>query len=226
MGVNVRRRPRRARMRRKPTVIPQARFERIRRLIDVVAALVLLILLAPLLLLGILVVARGGRPLFFGHERLGLNGVRFRCWKLRTMHPDAEKLLDDAPELYRAYVSNDYKIPAAKDPRISPGGHWLRRAYIDELPQLINVLSGSMSLFGPRPIVPAELHHYGRHAAELLLVKPGLFGAWTSLGRARPPYPRRAQLELEYVRTRSFLRDLRILLAAIPAVMAGQSEFA
>jgi lipopolysaccharide/colanic/teichoic acid biosynthesis glycosyltransferase len=215
--------PARARARRRPlpASVPP---ERARRALDVLVASVLLILVAPVLLVGVAIVALNGRPIFFGHERMGRDGLRFRCWKLRTMHPNAEAALDAEPDLAELYLRNGFKIPAAADPRITPAGNWLRRTYIDELPQLFNVLNGTMSLIGPRPIIESELQRYGRGGDELLRVKPGLFGAWTSMGRDRPAYPERALLELEYVRTRSFARDLKIFLRAIPAVLAGQSE--
>jgi lipopolysaccharide/colanic/teichoic acid biosynthesis glycosyltransferase len=175
------------------------------------------------LLLAIVAVALTGRPIFFGHERLGVGGTRFRCWKLRTMQVDAERQLDAQATLRDAYRRNGFKIPQSEDPRITTLGHVLRRTYIDELPQLFNVLFGTMSLFGPRPIVPEELRNYGKHGEQLLRLKPGVFGAWTSLGRERPPYPQRAWLELEYVNNRSFWRDLIILLRSIPAILSGQN---
>jgi len=103
-------------------------------------------------------------------------------------------------------------------------GRWLRRRHLDELPQLINVLGGSMSLVGPRPVVPAELTEYGPQGADLLRVKPGITGAWTSLGRRRPDYPERARLELDYVRNRGIRADLAILLRSIPAVLQGAPD--
>ena len=221
MGVTLRRRPRRARARRRFTMTPP-KPEPLRRAVDVIGATLLLILAAPLLLVGIALVALTGRPVWFGHERIGQNGVRFRCWKLRTMHVDAERALDEHPELYELYVSNGFKIPAARDPRVTRIGRWLRATYIDELPQLFNVLQGSMSLFGPRPVIDQELRQYGGRAQELLRVKPGLLGEWTSLGRQRPSYPERALLELDYVVHRSVRRDLHILLRAIPNLLAGQ----
>jgi lipopolysaccharide/colanic/teichoic acid biosynthesis glycosyltransferase len=188
----------------------------------VIVASVLLLLLSPVLLLGITLVASSGRPIFFGHARVGLGGRRFRCWKLRTMHADAERQLDTNPELLELYLHNGHKIPSASDPRITRVGRLLRRTYIDELPQLFNVLNGTMSLVGPRPIIESELPRYGRSAQDLLLVKPGLFGAWTSLGRARPTPS--AHCSSQYVRTRSLRRDLKILLRSIPAVLVGQPE--
>lgn len=194
-----------------------------RRLIDLVGAVVLLLCAMPLLLMGMLAVwVESGRPIFFGHIRLGLAGVPFRCWKLRTMVVDAEDRLEREPLLRERHVSNGYKLPTDADPRVTRSGRWLRRSYVDEIPQLFNVLEGSMSLVGPRPIVPAERALFGNGADELLTTRPGIFGAWTSLGRRRPDYPDRARLELEYVRNRSLQQDMIILLRSVPVVLRGQ----
>lgn len=198
---------------------------RLQRLADVVAATTLFALASPLLLLGIVLVAgTKGRPIFFGHERVGRGGKPFRCWKLRTMKVDAERALDRDPALMERYKANGFKLPNGSDPRITPVGRLLRRTYIDEIPQLLNVLAGDMSLVGPRPVVPAELDLFEDHARVLLEVKPGVFGAWNSLGRARPPYPERARLEIEYVRRRSWTGDMRILGRSVLAVLQGQGE--
>jgi lipopolysaccharide/colanic/teichoic acid biosynthesis glycosyltransferase len=197
----------------------------VRRAVDVVVALALLVLTAPLLALGMAVVAlAAGRPLFFGHERLGKGGKTFRCWKLRTMRVDAEKVLELRPELRRLHRQHDFKLPASRDPRILPGGRWLRRTHLDELPQLFNVLVGDMSLVGPRPIVRDELAHFGKDARVLLSTRPGIFGEWTSRGRSRPAYPERARIEIDWVRRRSLARDLRILLRSVAVVLRGQEE--
>jgi lipopolysaccharide/colanic/teichoic acid biosynthesis glycosyltransferase len=197
----------------------------LQRLVDIVGAAVLIVLSAPLLLVGIVLVAvTKGRPIFFGHERVGLGGRPFRCWKLRTMKVDAERALDRDPALMERYKANGFKLPNGSDPRITPVGRLLRRTYVDEIPQLVNVLAGDMSLVGPRPVVPAELELFEDHARVLLEVKPGVFGAWNSLGRSRPPYPERARLEVEYVRDRSWTRDVRILGKSVLAVLQGQGE--
>jgi lipopolysaccharide/colanic/teichoic acid biosynthesis glycosyltransferase len=166
----------------------------------------------------------GGRPIFFGHHRLGRRGRPFRCWKLRTMIPEAEAELDRRPDLRARHRENGFKLPNGHDPRLIPGGRLLRRTYLDEIPQLFNVLGGSMSLVGPRPIVPAELELFGPDHARLLEMKPGVFGAWNSLGRGRPPYPARAELELDYVRTRRWTDDVRILGRSVVAVLQGQGD--
>jgi lipopolysaccharide/colanic/teichoic acid biosynthesis glycosyltransferase len=193
------------------------------RALDVLAAVVLLIISAPLLLCAAAaVLVTSGRPVFFGHRRVGRNGVPFRCWKLRTMQTDAERVLHDTPTLRSRYVTNGYKLPLAEDPRVTRIGGFLRRSYLDELPQLFNVLNGTMSLVGPRPIVDEEVDNYGGSAAELLAARPGIFGAWAAEGRARPPYPERIDVELTYVRTRSLTTDLTILVRSIPVVLLGQ----
>jgi lipopolysaccharide/colanic/teichoic acid biosynthesis glycosyltransferase len=199
--------------------------ELVRRVLDVSLALILIVLTAPLLLAGMAVVWIGdGRPLFFGHRRMGRAGATFRCWKLRTMHVDAEKVLELRPELGRLHRQNHFKLPASRDPPIVPGGRWLRKSHLDELPQLFNVLVGEMSLVGPRPVVREELEQFGKDAKTLLSARPGIFGEWTSRGRGRPPYPERARIELEWVRRRTLTRDLRILLRSVAVVLRGQED--
>src|SRR5687768_18194217 len=143
MGVAVR--ARRARRKSSTMVVPVRRMrdEYVRRAVDVIAATLLLLLTAPVLLLGMLAVWIGsGRPIFFGHARVGRYGRTFHCWKLRTMDVDAERRLEREPKLRESYVRNGYKLPGNGDPRITRVGHVLRRTYIDELPQLFNVLQG------------------------------------------------------------------------------------
>ena len=199
--------------------------EPIRRMLDILGAVLLLVASLPALAGGMAVLAvGGGRPVFFGHHRLGQGGRRFRCWKLRTMSVDAEEVLDRDQALRESHRANGFKLPTSTDPRVARWGRILRRSYVDEIPQLFNVLSGDMSLVGPRPIVPEELTQFGRDADTLLRVKPGVFGAWNSRGRDRPPYPRRAELELEYVRNRAWSRDLVILARSVRAVLQGQRD--
>ena len=206
-----------------PAAPPPAR--RLRRAMDVLGAGILLLLTLPLLLLGgLLVLAGSGRPVLFGHRRVGAGGRPFRCWKLRTMTPGAELWLDSDPGLRERHSRNGFKLRVGEDPRVTPVGRWLRRTHVDELPQLFNVLAGTMSLVGPRPVVEPELVHYGEAVEALLAAPPGIFGAWTSRGRRRPPYPERARLELAYLRTRSTGQDLRILLRSVPVVLRGQED--
>lgn len=192
------------------------------RVVEVILALALALVTLPLLALAALaVLISSGRPVFYGHERVGRGGRAFRCWKLRTMRVDAESRLHEDPELRDRYRSNGYKLPTDEDPRVTPVGGWLRRSYLDELPQLFNVLGGSMSLVGPRPVVRQELEEFDGEVDLLLSTRPGIFGAWNSRGPRRPPYPDRARLELEYIRTRSLRRDVKILARSLPVVLRG-----
>ena len=199
---------------------PFRRFDRVKRAMDIVGAATGLLVAAPVVALLALLVRREsrGNP-FFGHERIGLGGRRFRCWKLRTMYADAERRLHDDLALLEAYRANDFKLPDHEDPRITRLGRWLRKTSVDELPQLWNVLVGEMALVGPRPIVAEELPHYRGEVLTLLSVRPGLTGAWAVNGRHHLAYPRRAEVELGYVRSRSLAGDLSILLRTVGAVL-------
>jgi exopolysaccharide production protein ExoY len=192
-----------------------------RRAIDFTLAFVLIVLTAPLILvLAVLVRLDDGGPALFGHERLTRGGRRFRCWKLRTMRGVFDAAFEDPAHL-AAYVANDFKIRAQDDERITPIGRFLRATFLDEVPQLWNVLRGEMALVGPRPIVAREVRWYGPLANELLSVRPGLTGAWQltdGLG-----YPHRSWLELAYVRTRSLPLDVQILLRTLLTVVTRRS---
>src|SRR5439155_23334318 len=130
----------------------------LKRVLDLAGSSLGLVALAPLFaLIGIAIKLDSRGPVIFAHPRLGLNGRRIRCYKFRSMHADAESRLRSDPALYARYVTNNYKLPEAEDPRLTRVGRLLRKSSLDELPQLLNVLTGEMSLVGPRPIVVAEL---------------------------------------------------------------------
>jgi exopolysaccharide production protein ExoY len=204
---------------------PPVRTDALRRVADVAAGSLLLLLTLPLLAASALaVLLTSGRPVFFGHVRVGRAGKPFRCWKLRTMEVDAERRLEREPELQHLYRSNGFKVPEDEDPRLTPVGRWLRRRYLDELPQWFNVLNGTMSLVGPRPVVAEELACFGDDVDVLLQARPGIFGEWTSRGRSRPDYPERASMEVDSVRNRSVRRDLTILGRSVLVVLRGQVE--
>jgi exopolysaccharide production protein ExoY len=183
-----------------------------KRTVDLLGAIVLSVVLLPILVLVALVVKIDSRgPALFRHRRLGRNGVHFDCLKFRTMDPDAEHRVFQDESLRHHYVSNHFKIPAELDPRITRVGRFLRQSSLDELPQLFNVLMGDMSLVGPRPIVALEATHYGDQLPLLLSVRPGMTGLWAVGGRSELGYPKRVDVELDYVRTRSLAMDLEIL---------------
>jgi exopolysaccharide production protein ExoY len=195
-----------------------------KRAIDFTGALLMLALAAPLMMvLAILIKISSSGPVLFRQERLGKNGRRIYIHKFRTMRSDAESILQKNENLYREYVKNNYKLPKGKDPRITPLGRILRQTSLDELPQLINVLKGEMSLVGPRPVVPGEIEQYGDCASLLLSVHPGLTGQWQVSGRSDiADYAQRVKLDMEYLRDQSVATDLRILLRTLPAVLLRQ----
>ena len=185
-----------------------------RRVLDVAFAAILITIFAPLIgALAVLIRLEDGGSALFAHERVTRGGRAFRCWKLRTMRTDTvSELLEDAGA-WAAYVEDDFKVRDASDPRITRIGRLLRASYLDELPQLWNVIRGDMSLVGPRPIVESELAWYGPLAGELLSVRPGISGAWQLTDHVA--YPERTFVELAYVRRRSVALDLRIIVLTV-----------
>jgi len=193
----------------------------LKRVVDLMGAMAGLVLLSPifgLVALAVKLESRGSAT--FGHRRVGLNGQSFKCYKFRSMHPDAEDRLRSDPALCAEYLANSFKLPEDRDPRLTAVGRFLRKTSLDELPKLLNVLNGEMSLVGPRPIVPKELDQYGHGAPVFLSIKPGMTGAWQINGRSRVGYPHRADMELDYVRNWSLMRDLWILFKTLPVVLA------
>jgi exopolysaccharide production protein ExoY len=185
----------------------------VKRLLDFFGAAAGLVLALPILIAVAVAVSFDSKgPILFAHRRLGRDGKHFDCLKFRTMHVDAERRVFENEELRHQYVSNHFKIPGHLDPRITRLGRLLRKSSLDELPQLWNVLIGDMSLVGPRPIVALEATHYGDNISELLSVRPGITGQWAVEGRSELGYPKRADVELAYVRSRSLRNDLSILL--------------
>lgn len=180
---------------------------------DLLLAALLLLPVAIVIGLLCLLVRRDGGPAFFGHRRVGRDSRLFLCWKIRTMVPDAETVLQrhlaDTPEA-AAEWDRDRKLDA--DPRITPLGRFLRKTSLDELPQLWNVLRGDMSFVGPRPVTEPELARYRGHAWCYLALQPGITGLWQVSGRNDLTYDERVRLDARYLATRSLTGDLRILL--------------
>jgi exopolysaccharide biosynthesis polyprenyl glycosylphosphotransferase len=196
----------------------------IKRVFDCVIAASLLVIATPLVAgIALIIKLSSPGPVFFRQERLGKDGKRIHIYKFRTMHRDAEHILKSNATLYREYVKNNFKLPKGGDPRITPVGRVLRELSFDEIPQLINVLKGDMSLVGPRPVVPAEIEKYDDYASLLLSVQPGLTGQWQVSGRSDiADYARRVKLDMEYIRDQSIGRDLRILMRTVPAVLSRE----
>ena len=197
----------------------------IKRMFDMAVSISLLILLSPLLAFLAWRISRDG-PVLFGHERIGLNGKRFNCYKFRTMVPNADKVLDDvlsASAIFRMEWEKDYKLK--DDPRVTSLGAYLRRTSLDELPQLWNVLKGEMSLVGPRPIVEKELVRYGENSSYYLECRPGVTGLWQISGRNDVDYAARVQFDAWYARNWSLWYDVVILLRTINVVLKRSGAY-
>lgn len=192
-----------------------------RRLNQLLAAL-LLLLLGPLMLaVAVLITRRDGRPVLFGHYRVGLHGRLFRCYKFRSMYRNSAELLAEllrTDPVARAEWERDQKLK--NDPRVTPVGRFLRRTSLDELPQLINVLRGEMALVGPRPITVGELSRYGPVRWTYLSVLPGMTGLWQVSGRSNTSYAERVALDRQYVDQRSLWLDVTILVRTVRVVFA------
>lgn len=191
------------------------------RIADVVGAIVLVVLLAPaLVLLALAIMVSDPGPPIFAHRRVGRGGRPFACYKFRTMCMGAEqkleRLLADDPALRREWEQG-FKL--THDPRVTRLGRILRILSLDELPQLFNVLSGEMSLVGPRPIITTEMARYGRYIDHYLSVRPGLTGIWQVTGRSETTYHRRVAADVLYVRQRSMTLNFRILWCTTAAVL-------
>jgi lipopolysaccharide/colanic/teichoic acid biosynthesis glycosyltransferase len=197
-----------------------AAYEVSKRAIDLAGSALLLVALAPVFAAVALAVrATSPGPALFRQRRLGRNGREFWCYKFRTMVVDAEEQLRRRTDLRERFEAN-FKIK--DDPRLTPLGRFLRRTSLDELPQLLNILRGDMSLIGPRPIVPHELAKYGEHGDLLLTVKPGLGGLWQVRGRSDTSYEDRVRLDVEYIRRRRLALDLELILRTAVVVVWGR----
>ena len=195
----------------------------LKRLFDVVAASLVLILLSPLLLaiaLAVKVTSRG--PLLYRSRRPGIGAVPFECLKFRTMRSDADQMQEDLEELNEA-TGPLFKI--RRDPRLTPIGRFLRRFSLDELPQLVNVLRGDMSLVGPRPLPQRDFDHLEDWHKKRYLVLPGVTGLWQVSGRSELDFDDLVRLDFLYLERWSVFLDVNILLKTIPAVLRGKGAF-
>lgn len=197
------------------------RYFRLKRVTDVVIASVAIIFLLPVLLpLAIAIRLSDGGPALFKHKRIGRNGEAFECFKFRSMVTDSQARLErllESDAAARAEWKATQKL--TNDPRITALGAFLRKSSLDELPQLLNVLKGEMSIVGPRPITESEVERYGDDFDKYKSVRPGLTGLWQVSGRSGTTYARRVALDVEYVRNGSYVGDIKIMFQTVPAVL-------
>lgn len=200
------------------TKISKKVYIKIKRVIDVILASVALILLSPLFaIIAIAIKIDSKGPVFFAHKRIGKNGKIIKLYKFRSMVINAEELIKSfTPEQMREYKEN-YKL--TNDTRITKVGKFLRKTSLDELPQLINIINGDLSIIGPRPVVADELEKYGVNKDKFLSVTPGLTGYWAANGRSNTTYEQRMEMELYYIDNLSLKMDIKVFFKTILSVL-------
>jgi len=195
----------------------------VKRAFDLLFCLASLPLAGPaILLLSAYVFLSVGFPIFYKQERIGRGGAKFRLYKLRTMRTDSSQILsrwlaDHAEDREEWHKHQKLR----NDPRVTAGGRFLRKTSFDELPQILNIFRGEMSLVGPRPVTEAELEKYGERVGYYMAAVPGLTGLWQISGRCNVSYDERVELDETYVRTWSFWKDLLILARTPRSVFRG-----
>jgi len=196
---------------------------RIKRGFDSVTALAALAVLLPLFLVVALAIrSEDGGPVFFRQTRIGRRGQPFRMWKFRSMAVDAEARL---AAIMAQSERDGTCFKMRHDPRVTRVGAVLRRLSLDELPQLFNIAVGDMSIVGPRPALPHEVLAYAPEQRERLVGRPGLTCTWQVSGRAEIPFEQQVRLDIEYLRTRSFFKDIALILRTVPAVLTARGAY-
>ncbi len=200
-----------------------AAYRILKRSIDIAIALLLLILFLPVIPVVTLLIKLDSKgPILFRQRRVGKHGKEFDFYKYRSMVVGAESVIGILRPLSGV---NGPGFKLKDDPRVTSVGRFLRRSSLDELPQLINVLKGEMSIVGPRPNLPSEVAHYLPWQKQRLGVTPGITCFWQITGRSHIGFQEWMRLDLEYIRKRSFLTDLKIILKTIPAVIARKGAY-
>lgn len=202
-------------------------YRRLKRIVDLaIATLALGVLGLPMLIVALLIKLTSPGPVFYRHRRLGRNMREFAVLKFRTMHRDADRRLEEIlksdPERQKEFART-FKLK--NDPRVTPLGKWLRKLSIDELPQLLNVLAGEMSLVGPRPVVEKELAYYRDYSLLAFRVLPGITGLWQISGRSDTTCEEKVRLDTRYVREWTLPGDLMIIIKTIPAVLSRRGAY-
>lgn len=195
-----------------------------KRLLDIVLSLMGLIIISPLILIVAVLIKVEDRngPIFFSQTRVGKNGNKFKIYKFRSMVSNAEELLID---LLDQNETTGAMFKIKKDPRITKIGKFIRKTSIDELPQLINVIKGEMSLVGPRPPLPREVEEYTEFHKQRLLVKPGCTGLWQISGRSNIGFEKMVELDLEYISKENIFFDIYIILITIKIMIWSKDAF-
>ena len=193
----------------------------VKRTIDILGALIGLVLLSPIILIVAIAIKLDSKgPIIFGHTRKGLHGKDIKVYKFRTMYENSQEIFNNFTKEQKEEFYKKFKLE--NDPRVTKIGDFLRRTSIDELPQLINILNGSMSIVGPRPIVQKEIDLYGDYANKLFSVVPGLTGYWQANGRSDTTYEERIKMDMYYIDNRGFWLDFKIIIKTFGSVLKGE----
>lgn len=196
-------------------------YDIVKRIIDIIIGSIGLIICLPIfIIIGIIIKLDSKGPVFFKHKRIGKHGNKLEIYKFRTMIDNAEEAMKYFTEEQKKEFKENFKLE--NDPRVTRVGKILRKTSLDELPQIINILKGEMSIIGPRPIVETELEKYGKDKEKFLSVAPGLTGNWAANGRSDVSYEERIALELDYIENRSLMLDLKIFFKTIGSVLKGR----
>lgn len=189
-----------------------------KRIVDVILGCIGLVLLSPVfLILAVCIKIDSKGPVIFAHKRIGKNGKEFNMYKFRSMYENAEEMIENFSEEQKKEWQENFKLE--NDPRITRIGNFLRKTSLDELPQIVNIIRGDLSIIGPRPVTGEELEKYEENKEKFLSITPGLTGYWQANGRSNTTYEERMQMELYYVDNQSLWLDIKIFFKTIVSVV-------
>ncbi len=198
-------------------------YKWIKRVFDVIAASIALVVLSPIFLLtAIAILLEDGGPVFFTQQRAGKDMQSFKIYKFRSMYKNAEAQFERM-QAQNEQTGHAFKIK--NDPRITHVGHFIRRYSIDELPQLFNIIKGDMSVVGPRPILTSQMEECNAYEKQRLIVKPGLTCYWQVCGRAKIKWDRWVELDLQYIQDMSIKKDLELIFRTFPAIFGQDGAY-
>ena len=193
-------------------------YEMCKRIFDIVSSVIALIITSPFfIIVAIAIRLESKGKIIFGHTRIGKNGVPFKVYKFRSMYENAAEIFESFTEEQKKEYYENFKLD--NDPRVTKVGKFIRKTSLDELPQLINIIKGDMSVVGPRPIVEKEIEKYGQYFDKVFSVKGGLTGYWQANGRSDTTYDERVQMDCYYVDNRNFRFDMKIIFKTILSVI-------
>ena len=193
-------------------------YKVLKRIADIIGGIIGLILLSPVfLILAICIKIDSKGPVIFAHKRIGKKGKEFNMYKFRSMYENAEEMIENFNEEQKREWQENFKLE--NDPRITKVGKFLRKTSLDELPQIVNIIKGDLSIIGPRPVIGEELEKYGKNKEKFLSITPGLTGYWQANGRSNTTYEERMQMELYYIDNQSLRLDIKVFFKTIVSVI-------